>query len=382
MSDFRTGRFDKTRVSPAFQRFCPIRAEASIHGIDPAELAKAGKRLVLLDVDNTLLAWRSEDIPQSTHDWVDQARAAGLQMCILSNTRHPERLDRLSKKLGIPYHFGKFKPSTVMYLKALEQFQVKPEEAVMIGDQIFTDVLGANRSGIEAIWVRQMAPVDFFGTKISRLGERLLRKRLYRAMVEEIQQADGDGPEEGPAEEDLAVGGTAAFDLFQHPTVRQFVKFVIIGAVSTAIDKGLYMLLMFYVPAGHGLLSDQLGSSLLERFPTLLTGLATKEGVLIPKLAAGPVFVVFTSTLAIFNSFVWNRRWTFKIGGKEHRAVQLRKFFTIALIGTLLNMAFTAGFSNIIPGHEKRSVLVASAIATVVVAFWNFFGQKLWTFKK
>ena len=75
-------------------------------------------------------------------------------------------------------------------------------------------------------------------------------------------------------------------------------------------------------------------------------------------------------------------RWTFKIRGREHRAAQLRKFFAIALIGMLLNTFITTSLGNIIPGHEKRSLAIASLVATVLVAFWNFFGQKLWTFKQ
>lgn len=376
MSGFRTGKLDRERLSPFFRRFCPARAEESILSIDPQQLADLGKKLVLLDVDNTLVVWRSEEIPETTFDWVARAKQAGLQLCILSNTRHPGRLDRLAKRLDIPYFFGKFKPSPFMFHKALAEFSAKPEEAVMIGDQIFTDVLGANRTGIEAIWVRQMAPVDFVGTKLSRMGERLLRKRLYRAMAEEIEQ------EAAGVDEDLAVGGTAAFDLLQHPTVRQFVKFVIIGGTSTVIDIGLHLTLVFLVPWGGSTLGVTFGQWLLEQWPGVFTAIATKDGLVKPELAASPILKVFTASLAILNSFVWNRRWTFKIRGKEHRAVQLRKFFTIALVGMALNTILTTGLGNIIPGHPRRSLAVASVIATVAVAFWNFFGQKLWTFKK
>jgi HAD superfamily phosphatase (TIGR01668 family) len=380
VSEFRTGTFDRKRAGSFFGRFCPVRAEESLLNVDPEHLVALKKKLVLLDVDNTLVVWRSEEIPETSHDWVRRAKAAGLQLCILSNTRHPGRLDRLAKALDIPYFFGKFKPSTFMYKKALAEFNARPEEAVMIGDQIFTDVLGANRSGIEAIWVRQMAPVDFVGTKISRMGERLLRKRLYRAMAEEVDPTSSGTS--STVDEDLAVGGTAAFDLLQHPTVRQFVKFVIIGGTSTVIDIGLHLTLVFLFPWGDSTLGVTLGQWLLGQWPDLFTAIATKDGLVKPELAASPLLKVFTASLAILNSFVWNRRWTFKIKGKEHRAVQLRKFFTIALIGMALNTILTTGLGNIIAGHPRRSLAVASLVATVAVAFWNFFGQKLWTFKK
>ncbi len=378
MRAFQSGKFDRDRVHRAFRKFCPSEAVDSILDITPESLVAAGKKLVLLDVDNTLLVWRSEDIPETTHAWVEEMRAAGLQLHILSNTRNPGRLDRLSQKLNVPYFFGKFKPSPVMYEKALATYGVKPVEAVMIGDQIFTDVLGANRSGIDAIWVQQMAPVDFIGTKVSRMGERLLRKRLYRAMREDAE----DEPKTEADTEDLAVGGTAAFDMLSHPTVRQFVKFVIIGGTSTIIDIGLHFILVFLMPWGASNLGLVLGQWFIDHGPSFFSAIAMKDDVLKPELAASPILKVLTASIAILNSFVWNRRWTFRIKGREHRAVQLRKFFAIALTGMLINTAITTGLGNIIPGHECRSLLAASAIATVVVAFWNFFGQKLWTFKK
>lgn len=345
----------------------------SILEIRAEDLVAGGKKLVLLDVDNTLLVWRSEDIPESTLEWIESIRASGLQMCILSNTRNPGRLDRLAKQMNIPYYLGKFKPSREMYERALREFDATSEQAVMIGDQVFTDVLGANRTGIDAIWVKQMAPRDFIGTKVSRFGERLLRGRLYRTMQERLA--------DDLIDEDLPVGGTAAFSLLAHPTVRQFIKFCIIGGSSMVVDLGLFFLLMFVVPMGAGLMSEHLGRWLLETAPSIFTGIATKDGILDPKMASVPFLKAISACVAIVNSFLWNRRWTFRIRGREHRSVQLRKFFAVALIGMLLNTILTTSLGNIIPGHPRRSLLVGQLIATVVVAFWNFFGQKLWTFR-
>lgn len=374
MRDFRSGQFDRSQLSPFLRRFCPTQAVESILEIHASDLVTGGKKLVLLDVDNTLLVWRSEDIPDTTVKWIESMRAAGLQLCILSNTRNPGRLDRIAKILGIPFYLGKFKPSTQMYERALKEFGVKAEEAIMIGDQVFTDVLGANRTGIDSIWVHQMAPVDFIGTKVSRLGERILSRPLYRAMKDEPMT-------ETDADEDLPVGGTAAFAMLSHPTVRQFIKFCIIGGTSMVVDMGLFWILLFVVPMGDGLMSTHFGTWLLDQAPGLFTGLATKDGVLDTKMATVPFLKAISACVAILNSFLWNRRWTFRIRGREHRSVQLRKFFAVAIIGMILNTIMTTGLGNVIPGHPKRSLLAGQLIATVVVAFWNFFGQKLWTFR-
>jgi len=373
MRGFRAGKFQRHKLG-ILKHFAPMQSVHALVDITPEELVAAGKKLVLVDVDNTLVEWRSHEIPETTVTWLEFMKRAGLQVCILSNTRNVERLKTLSEKLGIPYRLGKFKPSRAMYRLALEQFDVKPEEAIMVGDQLFTDILGANRSGIDAIWVKQMTPRDFIGTKISRFGERLLRPRLHSVIVVE----DSSGPPDDNAQEDLPVGGTAAFELLASPIVRQFVKFCIVGGSSTVIDVGIFWILRFHVPWGKDLLSHTFGNFLVTNLPVMFRPLVAHENA----DATVPVFKIISSTIAIFNGFIWNRRWTFKIKGKQHRSVQLRKFFLVAVIGLILNAVITTLLNSIIPGHPKRSLAIATAIATVVVAIWNFAGQKYWTFKQ
>ncbi len=354
---FRTGTFRRDAVSGLLRPLCPNRATDSILDIDLAELHREGKRLILLDVDNTLLPWRSEAIPKETTDWVTSAKALGFELCILSNTRHPERLSRLSEKMGIAFIRGKFKPNPAIYQQALREFEVTAGQAIMIGDQLFTDVLGANRCGIDAIWVRQMAPRDFVGTKVSRLGERIVRRQLYRALeLESEEQAKK----------------TKWQQISERPVIREFIKFCIVGGSSTVIDLGLHLLLMFYITINGVRISETVGQWAIHQF-----GLGVA-----PKDIAFAIFKVPTAALAILNSFYWNRRWTFRIEGKEGRNKQLVKFTIIAITGLVLNTIISSALNSVIPGHEKRSWAVASFIAVIVVSVWNFTGQKLWTFRQ
>ena len=166
MRTFRSGRFSREEVISPLRQVCPVEAYHSLYEIELDKLQSIGKKLILIDVDNTLLPWRSEDFPPETLTWIEAGRALGLEFCILSNTRNVERLKRLSEKMGIEYLTGKFKPSRAMYFQALEKFKVKPEEAVMIGDQLLTDVLG------ESIISRNVK-VAFAGTEAvaGRIGE-------------------------------------------------------------------------------------------------------------------------------------------------------------------------------------------------------------------
>jgi putative flippase GtrA len=163
----------------------------------------------------------------------------------------------------------------------------------------------------------------------------------------------------------------------QRRGVRQFVKFCIIGGLSTVIDLGLHWLLMFQFRISGELVSHRLGGWVLDMyFPNAVH---SNEAL---KNASFTLFKVLTTGLAILNSFYWNRRWTFRVLGKESIHQQVVKFYTIALIGMVLTLVISTLLFQVIPGHPKRSWAIASLVAMVVVSFWNFFGQKLWTFKK
>jgi HAD superfamily phosphatase (TIGR01668 family) len=357
---FRPGKFDREELPRPLRRVCPDEAVHGVIEVDLEALYARGKRLVLLDVDNTILPWKADEVPKPCRDWIEGGRRIGLRFCLISNTRRPERLARIAESLGIPRMRGKFKPSRRMYLQALEEFGCTEAETIMIGDQLFTDVLGAYRAGIESIWVRPLAKREFAGTKLARIGEKLVRPWLYRA----LEEAPGDLPIVTPT------------GIFASRVVRQFVKFCIVGGSSTVIDLGLHFLLMFVVASGGVLLSVALGEYLLATFPTLFAFAGE------PKEAAFPVLKVLTASLAVLNSFYWNRRWTFGIRGGHRAAVQLTKFTTVAVIGMLLNTTITTTLNTILPGPPKHTWAIAAAVATVIVVFWNFSGQRLWTFRK
>lgn len=362
MNRFRTGTFSKEDIPKSLRRFSPSEALSRLESVDLVALKTSGKRLILLDVDNTLLPWRGADIPDTTLAWIEQGKQLGLQFCVISNTRNPDRLAKLCGQMGVPFVRAKFKPSRDMFVLALEQYKVKASEAVMIGDQLMTDIWGANRAGIDAIWVQPIATREFIGTRlVSRNVERLIGRFLYKNF--QLDEAEALVPPMRPG-------------LFQHNLVRQFIKFCVVGGSSTVIDVGLHWLLMFVVQVGGQPLSTELGTWLIQQFPALFSGAGK------PSDAAFPVLKVLTASIAILNAFYWNRRWTFEIKGSAERFVQLRKFVVVAVIGMILNTTFTTLFNNIIAGHPKRSWAVATAIATVVVAFWNFSGQRFWTFRE
>ena len=121
--------------------------------ISPEALAQRGIRLVLADLDNTLVAYRVTEPPAELAAWKEALEKAGIRLFLLSNSRKPGRAQNFAEKLDIPFQGHSGKPKRAGYLRAMERMGAKPEETVMVGDQIFTDTLGANNAGVTPLLV-------------------------------------------------------------------------------------------------------------------------------------------------------------------------------------------------------------------------------------
>ncbi len=132
---------------------------------------------MILDLDNTLVPWGESDIAPDLAAWVGRAREAGLRLCIVSNNRGP-RVTRLAHRLGIPAVTGALKPRRTALRRALAAMEVRPDEAALVGDQLFTDILGGNRLALHTILVRPQSRREFFLTRMVRVVERIVLAAL------------------------------------------------------------------------------------------------------------------------------------------------------------------------------------------------------------
>jgi len=154
--------------------FTPDDYLSSVVLIDPGSLFEKGYRVVLLDLDNTLLPRDTHILPAEVKAWVAELKAHGLRPCLFSNNWHGVVLD-YARELDIPAVNQAYKPFPVKYARALEKVGwVKGEKVMAIGDQIFTDVLGAKISGYDAILVAPQAKKDLWYTLLLRRIERLI----------------------------------------------------------------------------------------------------------------------------------------------------------------------------------------------------------------
>lgn len=352
---WRSGDFDRARLRGAVRPFAPAHATENLQSVDLDKLYSRGKRLILLDVDHTLVQWHAEEFAPEVVAWVERAKGMGFGLCIISNTHRPDRLNRLAAKLGIETVRGRIKPSRAMFRLALIKFGRKAEEAVMVGDQMMTDVLGANRSGIDAIWVRKMEGKEFGGTRINRLIEGFLTSQVYEALVTPVDEAPGPQPKR-------ALG-------------HQVIKFLIVGGMSFVVDYSVRMTLAYGLPYGGGKLGAVAGAALQAHDPGLFGAFKS------PTAAFWPFAVACGAAAGIATSWFLNRRWTFEIRGSEGRREQLRRFLFISLVGAGLNLVLSTGFNHLLGGDEKSSSRLATVLASGIVAFWSFSGQRLYAFR-
>lgn len=140
-------------------------------------LMKNNIKALILDVDNTLIDYY-KNLSEEVIKWAHDLQAQGIKMYILSNTNHKEKVENVAKKLEIPYKMFARKPSKRGFLAVQKEFKLEPENIGVVGDQIFTDVIGGNRSKMFTILVEPVTPKDYWYTAWKRPIENKIKKRI------------------------------------------------------------------------------------------------------------------------------------------------------------------------------------------------------------
>ncbi len=159
----------------------PDMAAHRITDLDPLALRQQGVGGLLLDVDNTLTVWHGMDFTPELRQWLGRAKDAGLRLVILSNGHRP-RLEIISRDLDLPALAMSGKPWPWAFRKGCRLLELPPKQVAMVGDQLFTDVLGANLSGLTSILTDWIDPHEMWGTShIARPLERWVQRRWAKA---------------------------------------------------------------------------------------------------------------------------------------------------------------------------------------------------------
>ena len=167
-----------------FQKWYPTARIHSSYEIDYDRLYAEGIRGVIFDIDNTLVS-HGAPADEKAVALFERIRQAGLSTCLISNNQAP-RVSPFAEAVGSAFVYDAHKPSTKEYRHAMEIMGTDERSTVFVGDQLFTDVWGANRAGIPSIWVDPIHPKEEIQIVLKRYLERIVlhfyekRKRTER----------------------------------------------------------------------------------------------------------------------------------------------------------------------------------------------------------
>ncbi len=161
-----------------FQNLYPDEDAASAYEIDYEAYYQKGYRGILFDVDNTLVE-HDQPVTLVAIELFERLAEMGFKTCIISNNKD-ERVKPLADALESDYVYKAGKPSARGYLQGMEQMGTTPETTLFIGDQIFTDIWGANRAKVHSILVKQIAKHEEIQIVFKRLLEKIVLFGYYR----------------------------------------------------------------------------------------------------------------------------------------------------------------------------------------------------------
>ena len=145
-------------------------------------LQKNKIKSLILDIDNTLIDY-NRNLSKSVEKWAKDLKGQGTKLYILSNTNQKGKVEEVANKLGIPYKYFAKKPLKFGFLKVQKELNEKPENIGVVGDQIFTDVIGGNRCNMFTILVDPILKKDYWYTAWKRPIENKI-KNNYKAKEE------------------------------------------------------------------------------------------------------------------------------------------------------------------------------------------------------
>ncbi|PKM87878.1 MAG: YqeG family HAD IIIA-type phosphatase [Firmicutes bacterium HGW-Firmicutes-12] len=149
---------------------------SAIDRISLSELWNDGIRGLIIDLDNTICPWRQSDVIMEADVLIKDALQRKYKVCLISNASS-KRTQRIAKLYGIPFFAPAYKPSKYAFKKAIALMGLKEKEVSVVGDQLFTDILGGNRSGCYTILVPPLSKEEFIWTRFMRLLEKTTMSR-------------------------------------------------------------------------------------------------------------------------------------------------------------------------------------------------------------
>ena len=163
------------------QKFIPTIYKETVFDVDYIKLYESGIRLILTDLDNTLVSYKDNEVNDKLMKWLEDRKREGFEIMIISNNSSEVRVRKFADKLGIEYVSRAMKPLKFGFKKVLKKASRKysPNEVVAIGDQLMTDVFAANRMNYTSILVKAIdRKTEKWTTRFNRILESYVLRRI------------------------------------------------------------------------------------------------------------------------------------------------------------------------------------------------------------
>lgn len=159
--------------------FTPDLYYESFDKIPLKKLIEMQKKLVLCDIDNTLVA-HNEPLPnEKVFAFIEAIRSHGMDICLISNN-HRDRVEAFAEMIHLPFYSFAKKPLKGTYRQILHDYKLDVSDVIAIGDQLLTDVVGAKRMKMDVILTHPLYQKDLLATKINRMFENFVFRRLKK----------------------------------------------------------------------------------------------------------------------------------------------------------------------------------------------------------
>ena len=166
-----------------FKIFYPDKYYESTFKIDFEKEYENGVRGIIFDIDNTLVE-HDADADKRAKELFIKLKEIGFKICLLSNNQK-DRVERFNEDIGVMYIYDAKKPSRKNYIKAMEMMETDKSSTLFVGDQLFTDVFGARRTGIKSYLVRPIGEKEEIQIVLKRYLEKIVLYFYNRKMKKE-----------------------------------------------------------------------------------------------------------------------------------------------------------------------------------------------------
>ncbi len=151
----------------------------AVYDLRANDLLREGISAVLVDLDNTLIAWDNPDGTAEVRAWLDEMTIANISVVVVSNNNH-RRVERAVARFGVDFISRAMKPFSRGIKMAMERYGFNPDEVIMVGDQLMTDIRASHRAGIRSVLVKPLVASDAWNTKINRFREKRVFAKLEK----------------------------------------------------------------------------------------------------------------------------------------------------------------------------------------------------------